>query len=260
GDIFARAGAEFDTDIEAGDVHHSMNTAFMLAGVDMNTWLAFRGNEPEKFAAFMQQGRNELGFFQPPYVSWRNDIALFLGPRQSGLSALDIDDMTEVEIRSHRFMQGHCDFFRAHAPGFRNVYMLASAPQLGVRHTRRLRGVARIERGQWSAGVPFADEVGVSPSVSPKFPVISVPYGALVPVKLDGLLACGRHVSCDANSHGFLREIPQCWLTGQAAGAAAALAVDAGIAPRRVDITALQRALRRQGVFVREPVAEPVAS
>ncbi|MGH6982578.1 MAG: FAD-dependent oxidoreductase, partial [Stellaceae bacterium] len=39
GDVFARAGAEFDTDIEEGDVHHSMNTAFMLAGVDMNKWL-----------------------------------------------------------------------------------------------------------------------------------------------------------------------------------------------------------------------------
>jgi hypothetical protein len=252
GDVFARAGAAFDTDIEEGDVHHSMNTAFMLAGADMNTWLAFRRGEPEKFAEFMKLGRAELGFFQPPYVSWRNDIALFLGPRQSGLSALDIDDMTEVEIRSHRFMLRHCEFFRAHAPGFANAYMMESASQLGVRHTRRLAGIARVERGQWSGGVPFPDEIGVSPSVSPKFPVISVPYGALVPAKLDGLLACGRHMSCDANSHGFLREIPQCWLTGQAAGAAAALAVSSGVQPRKVDIEALQKSLRAQGVFIRE--------
>jgi hypothetical protein len=257
GDIFARAGAAFDTDIEEGDVHHSMNTAFMLAGVDMNTWLAFRRGEPEKFGEFMKLGREQLGFFQPPYVSWRNDIALFLGPRQSGLSALDIDDMTEVEIRSHRFMLRHCDFFRAHAPGFADAFMMESAPQLGVRHTRRLAGVARVERGQWSAGLPFPDEIGVSPSVSPKFPVISVPYGALVPAKLDGLLACGRHMSCDANSHGFLREIPQCWLTGQAAGVAAALAVSSGVEPRKVDIKTLQKSLRAQGVFVREPIAAP---
>jgi hypothetical protein len=258
GDIFARAGAEFDSDIEAGDVHHSMNTAFMLAGVDMDRWLAFRRYEPEAFGEFMRNGRAALGFFQTPYVSWRNDIALWLGPRQSGLSALDVDDMTEVEIRSHRFMLRHCEFFRAHAPGFENAYMLQSAPQLGVRHTRRLKGVARIERAHWSTGVALPDEVGVSPSVSPKFPVISVPYGALVPKKLDGLLACGRHVSCDANSHGFLREIPQCWLTGQAAGVAAALAVQTNAQPRAVDITALQRTLRSQGVFVRE--AAPAAA
>lgn len=251
GDVFARAGAGFDTDIEEGDVHHSMNTGFMLAGVDMETWLHFRLNQPEAFAELNTRGREELGFFQAPYVSWRNDVALFLGPRQSGLSALDVDDMTEVEIRSHRFMQAHCDFFRKHAPGFQNAWMMLSAPQLGVRHTRRLKGVGRIERGQWDRGTPLPDEVGVSPSVSPKFPVVSVPYGALVPTRLDGLLAAGRHISCDANSHGFMREIPQCWLTGHAAGAAAGLAANKGIRPRAVDISELQETLRKQGAYVR---------
>jgi hypothetical protein len=199
-----------------------------------------------------RSGADQLGFFQTPYVSWRNDIALFLGPRQSGLSALNVDDMTEVEIRSHRFMQSHCEFFRKHAPGFKGAYMLLSAPQLGVRHTRRLAGVGRVERSQWPVGAVLPDEIGVSPSVSPKFPVISVPYGALVPARLDGLLAAGRHISCDANSHGFMREIPQCWLTGQAAGAAAGIAANRGVAPRDVDIAELQSTLRAQGAFVRD--------
>ena len=210
GDMFARAGAEFDTDIEEGDVHHSANTAFMLGGVDMNRWLEFRKTQTDQFSHFMALGRERCGFFQAPYVSWRNDIALFLGPRQSGLSAVDVDDQTELEIRSHRFMVSHCEFFRENAPGFEQAYMLQSAPQLGVRHTRRLAGVGRIERGQWGDGMPLPDEVGVSPSVSPKYPLVSVPYGALVPRALDGLLACGKHISCDANSHGFMREIPQC--------------------------------------------------
>lgn len=258
GDVFARAGSDFDTDIEEGDVHHSMNTGFMLGGVDMETWLDFRLNDPEGFAQLNDMGRRQLRFFQAPYVSWRNDIALFLGPRQSGLSALDVDDMTEVEIRSHRFMQAHCEFFRRHAPGFQNAFMLLSAPQLGVRHTRRLKGVGRIERSDWGSGLVRHDEIGVSPSVSPKLPVVSVPYGALVPARLDGLLAAGRHVSCDANSHGFMREIPQCWLTGQAAGAAAALAVRAGVAPRDVDVAALRAVLRGQGAHVREPSAAEI--
>src|SRR5690606_5410193 len=120
----------------------------------------------------MEKGRKELGFFQTPYVSWRKDIALFLGPRQSGLSALDVDDMTEVEIRSHRLMEGHCQFFRKNAPGFEQAYSLQSASQLGVRHTRRLAGLARIERKDWGNGTPVADEIGISPSISPKFPVV----------------------------------------------------------------------------------------
>jgi hypothetical protein len=81
-----------------------------------------------------------------------------------------------------------------------------------------------------------------------------------VPERLDGLLACGRHVSCDKNSHGFMREIPQCWITGQAAGAAAALAVAQGVAPRAVDVGALQRTLQQQGVYLRAAADAPAAA
>ena len=112
-------------------------------------------------------------------------------------------------------------------------------------------------RSDWPNGVALADEIGVSPAVSPKFPNISIPYGALVPKQLDGLLACGKHVSCDKNSHGFMREIPQCWITGQAAGVAAALAVSQGVQPRAVAVDALQAALITQGVYLRPRVAAP---
>jgi hypothetical protein len=149
-------------------------------------------------------------------------------------------------------MVSHCEFFRQNAPGFEQAYMLQSAPQLGVRHTRRLAGVGRVERSRWADGTPLPDEIGVSPSLTLKLPPVSVPYGALVPRRLDGLVACGRHVSCDPNSHGFMREIPQCWLTGQAAGTAAALAANNGVQPRGVDIGQLQGALRKQGVFLQE--------
>jgi len=251
GDIFARAGAAYENDIEEADVHHCMNTSWLFGGVDMTRWIDFKTGEAEKHAAFMQGGRDALGLFERPFVSWRNDIALFMGPRQSGYSALDVDDLTEVEVRSHRAMAAHLEYFRAHAPGFENAYMMLSAPQIGVRHARRLKGVGAVLRTQWPNGIALPDEVGVSPAVSPKFPNISIPYGALVPEKLDGLLACGRHISCDKNSHGFMREIPQCWITGQAAGAAAALAVSQGVQPRAVDVPSLQSALVKQGVFLR---------
>jgi hypothetical protein len=147
-------------------------------------------------------------------------------------------------------MQGHCEFFRRHAPGFEQAYMLQSAPQLGVRHTRRLAGVARIERRNWGNPAPAPDEVGISPSINPKYPLISVPYGCLVPHELDGLLVGGRHISCDANSHGFMREIPQCWLTGHAAGVGAALAALNGVEPRDVDVWEMRRVLREQSAFL----------
>ena len=156
-------------------------------------------------------------------------------------------------------MAQHLDFYRAHAPGFEQAYLLYGAPQLGVRHARRLAGVSRIERAQWPTGMVHADEIGVSPCLSPRFPNISIPYGSLVPEKLDGVLACGRHIACDATSHSFLREIPQCWVTGQAAGAAAAIAANRGLEPREINVRELQDALLAQGAHLRA-IASAVAS
>jgi hypothetical protein len=156
-------------------------------------------------------------------------------------------------VRSHRLMAQHLEVYHAYAPGFERAFLMLSAPQLGVRHSQRLPGVARVTREQWSDATPHPDEIGVSPSLSPKLPPVSVPYGCLLPRTLDGLLVAGRHVSSDAASHSFLREIPQCWLTGQAAGAAAGLSARLGVRPRAVPIDQLQTELQRQGAFVRMP-------
>ncbi len=258
GDLFARAGAAYANDIEEADVHHCMNTAWLFGGVDMARWIEFKSGQPEQFAEFMRLGREACGLFERPFVSWRNDVALFMGPRQTGYSALDVDDLTEVEVRSHRAMEQHLRYYRANAPGFEQAWMLLSAPQIGVRHARRLKGMDAVLRSRWPEGVALPDEVGVTPAVSPKFPNISIPYGALVPEQLDGLLACGRHVSCDKNSHGFMREIPQCWITGQAAGVAAAVAVAQGVQPRSVDIDRVQATLLRQGAYLRSSQASTV--
>src|SRR5581483_7802146 len=215
-DLIARAGLSCASDIDDQDIHHCMNTAFLLGGVDMERWIDFRTGDPDGFAAFMARGRAALGFFEKPFVSWRNDVALFMGPRLSGYSAIDVDDLTAVEIRSRELTVGHLDIYRQHAPGFAQAFLMLGAPQVGVRHSRRMQGLGAVTRADWVGGKVFDDEIGVSTSLAPKFPNVSVPYASLIPAGIDGLLAAGRHMSSDANSHTFLREIPQCWMTGQA--------------------------------------------
>jgi hypothetical protein len=253
GDVFARAAAAFDSDVDEKSMHHSINVAWLWGGVDMNRWIAFRVDQPEEFNALMERGRQQLGEVDRPYVSWRNDVALFLGPRLTGYSAIDVEDLTAVEVESRRWMVDLLRFYRGCMPGFSDAWLMQTAPQIGVRHSRRLSGLKPVLRAEWQSGVVHPDEIGVSPSLSPAFPVVSVPYGSLVPVSLDGVLAPGRHMASDASSHTFLREIPQCWLTGQAAGAAAALAARNAVPPRQVDLTQLQAELLRQGAYVRVP-------
>ena len=208
----------------------------------------------------MAFGRERVKFFEKPFVSWRNDVALFLGPRLAGYSAINVEDLTTVELRSRELAVGHLDVYRAAAPGFSEAFLMLGAPQIGVRHSRRLAGLRKVTRQQWDTGQVWDDEIGVSPSLAPKFPNISVPYGSLLPESLDNILGAGRHVACDASSHTFLREIPQCWLTGQAAGVAAALAASAGTRPRDVAVSAIQRELLRQGAYLSPAIANVIRS
>lgn len=256
GDVYAAAGAGFESDVHEGSIHHCINVGWLWGGVDMDRWIRFKREEPVRFAELRGLAIETIGIFERPHVSWRPDIALFLGPRLSGLNGLDAGDLTEVEVESRRRMMQLLAFYRRHAPGFEGAWVMLTAPQVGVRHTRRLAGVRPIVRDEWERGVVYDDEVGVSPSLSPAFPSVSIPLGSLLPERLDGLVAAGRTIASDAQSHIFLREIPQCWVTGQAAGVAAALAAASGVVPRHLDTRRVQEALRGQGVYLQAPVAQ----
>jgi hypothetical protein len=259
-DLLVQAGAAHDEDIDEGSIHHCMNVAWLWGGVDMERWLDFAAGDPEGHRAFLAEGRAQLGLFEKPMSSWRNDVAVFMGPRYSGFSAVSLDDLNAVEALSRDKLFEMLDFYRRRAPGFERAWVMLTAPQMGVRHSRRARGLAGVSAADWKAGVVHADEIGVSPSLNPRFASVSVPYRALVPAGVEGLLVAGRHVACDATSHGFMREIPQCWMTGQAAGTAAALSVASGVAPAALDVATLRDALERQGVHLHAPPGSATAA
>ena len=175
-------------------------------------------------------------------------MALFLGPRLSGYSGVDVSDLTRVEIESRRRMVAHLDYFRRHAPGFENAWLMLSAPaDRRAAHAPARRPPQADERGLEARPTCFDDEIGVSPSPSQKFANVSVPYGALVPRDLDNVLVAGRHIACDPQTQAFMREIPQCWMTGQAAGVAAAHSATTAASVPEADVAALQRELLRPG-------------
>ena len=249
-DLLTRAGLPCDTDSERKNMSQTMNTAFLLGGVDMARWTDFKTTNKAGFSEFMALGRDHIRFFEKPFHSWRNDVAVFLGPRLSGYSAVDVEDLTEVDLRSREMAIKHLEVYRKAGPGFENAFLMLGAPQVGVRHSRRMIGEKKVVRDQWSTGKVWEDEIGVSTSLAPKNPNISVPYGALLPQGIDGVLAAGRHIACDANSHAFLREIPQCWMTGHAAGVAAALSANSGVHPRNLDARLIQSELKKQGAYL----------
>jgi hypothetical protein len=253
-DVCAGAGAGFEADSKAGGggIQHCVNTGWLWAGVDFARWLAFKRDDPQAHRQLMAEAGDALGFVERPVVGWSNDVALFLGPRLSGYSGVSVADLTRVEVESRRRMVAHLDHFRRHAPGFEHAWLMLSAPQVGVRHTRRAAGLHRLAIEDWRAGIRHPDEIGISPSPSQKFDSVSVPYRSLVPSDLDNVLVGGRHIACDAQSQAFMREIPQCWMTGQAAGVGAAMIARNGVPAAEVDVDALRAELRYQGAYLHE--------
>ena len=83
------------------------------------------------------------------------------------------------------------------------------------------------------------------------------PYRSLLPREVKGLIVAGRHYSATSSAQRMSREIPPCMAMGEAAGEAAALALEGGLALDRVDVGKLQARLRERGA---DPGDRPAAN
>ena len=251
GDIFALAGAEYEDDFDPESAHARLNTSFRFGNVDMRRFLDFRMIYPEKYSQLMRQASSEDEWLtNTAFVTPNDTIALFLTPKFSGYSALNVSDLTEVEFRSRDTMRQVLAWYRANMPGFERAWIHDTASQIGTRHSRRLKGMRRVDISVWREDGSSAESIGMCPGLSPEFLTLEIPFGVLLPEKLDGILAAGRNLSCDTTSHAALREIPECWVMGQAAGVGAALAIRSGRQVREVPVVETQAELRRQGALV----------
>ena len=252
GDVFAMAGAGFDDDFDGESAHARLTTSFRFGNVDMRRYLDFRMLCQSEFSEIMLRASSEgisLLAHPTPYDS----VALFLTPKMSGYSALNVADLTEVEFVSRDVARKGLVFFRENVPGFERAWILDTASQVGTRHARRLVGAERSTIDHWRNDGGYLDSIGLCPGLTPTFPTLQIPYRSLLPANTNGLLAAGRNLSADTKSHAALREIPECWVMGEAAGVAATLAVDNEVDVRDIDIRALQAQLVKQGGIVDRP-------
>jgi hypothetical protein len=137
-----------------------------------------------------------------------------------------------------------------HTPGYEQVYLVETAPQLGVRITRVLRGLHTVTLSDIKNGTKYPAVIGVGGASSGEHGPWQIPYGALVPEKIDNVLAAGRCISAEMRMADLVRLIPNCFVTGHAAGVAAAVAVQDGCLPRHVEVAKVQKILRDQEAFL----------
>lgn len=249
GDLFAWAGADFEHSNQA------VGLPFRLAGIDMARWQADLATRPSWHTEFWNRLQKTINwptcFYIAPHpvqpdVAWGNN-------HHSVVDGLDYRALSHVEADSRLKIHEAVEMLRGEMPGFAGVWLVDTACQLGVRRTRRLRGTFRLTEEETSQfDYRHAEAIGRGNDFRRRGPVYDIPYGCLVPESLDGLLTCGRCVSSDDEALEALREIHVCWVTGEAAGVAAAIAVKTACRPREVPIGQLQQALRDANVVFAE--------
>lgn len=186
--------------------------------------------------------------------------------RLMGFDGTSGDDLTAAEIEGKRQVFRLAGFLRSYVPGFERSYVLATAPFVGVRETRRMVGEYVLTGEDCLRGRKFPDgiaKVGYpvdihDPSSGKTLftPIggpdgsYDVPYRCLVPLKVEGLLLAGRSISTTHEAMASSRTMVTGMMVGQAAGTAAALCVREGVQPRELVAGTLRTELRRQGVHL----------
>ena len=228
---------------------------FNMAGVDVDKVLSRVGNWSNlKNVVTDAVRRGELAFELGTTLEWGTpgvhaeclihpgEINVWSGNLR-GVDALDPKQLTQAELITRDHVMRLVAYLQKHMPGFEGAWIELTSPMLGVRATRQILGGISPNM-QEVRNTKFADTVAKPYAED----TIRLPYGTLLPQGIDNLLVAGRCISAEEEAMGQLRLIPVCAATGEAAGTAAALALRAGVAPAKLDISELQQALRAQGV------------
>ena len=175
-----------------------------------------------------------------PSTAWISN----LGPKGNGLS---VRELSAAEVYHRKRNWDEVAKMRA-TPGFEKVFTANTCSQIGPRATRLVDTEFVIGRKEIREGLNFKDTVGWFGVDGPHDP-FPVCYRAILPKKLDNLLCAGRCLGAGDTTDTF-RLICPCFVTGEAAGTAAALAAKAGVRPRDLDVKLLRRTLEKNNVYL----------
>lgn len=155
---------------------------------------------------------------------------------------IDTDELSEMVQIAHDVIINNILERRKSVPDLLPT-SIGTIPE--VRMTRRLVGA--YEQDIDEVGREYHDTVGIYPNWKKPGPVYELPLSALYGHEVKNLIAAGRCISVTDDMWDVTRVIPVCAVSGEAAGAAAAMSSDFA----NMDIGRLQKHLESQGVKLR---------
>ncbi len=180
------------------------------------------------------------------------------------IDPLDPVSLGEAEVELRRQIEVCLEFLKKYVPGYEDCRLKSSAGALGVRETRRIIGDDAVTDHDVENGTRRADAVvhnawflidihnpkgsGQAEGFSQPAKPYDIPYGAMLPAELEGIITAGRCISGTHRAHASYRVMAICLAIGEAAGVAAAAASKLGTTPRALGSAEVQRILTSRGV------------
>jgi hypothetical protein len=270
GDLAAWAGAPYEVGDNAGSMLYP-SMMFRLNGIDPErageAWRTIPELMAKAEAAGTHHFPRKAAIVRPQRagIEWRVNFTQLARADGTAINGLEPDDLTRGEIDGRRQAVQAFEFLRT-VPGFEKSYIVDLPPQLGIRETRRVVGGYMLSGEDVLGCAAFDDSIGVNGwpmeshvagDVIFKFPPIpesrgfnELPYRMLVPEGVDNLLVAGRCASMTHDGQSAARVSGGCFVMGEAAGTAAALALSGNTIPRDIAVEKLQQALQGEGAFI----------
>lgn len=276
GDLAAWAGAPFEKGDEEGNMMPG-TLCSLWSGVDWDRVRREGASQPQDrklaqaFAdgVFTVQDRHLSGMWETgPRLGGGNIGHTF------GVDGTDERSITNALLWGRKSMDEFARYYREYLEGFEEVALVATGALLGLRETRRITGDYVLNLEDFKRRAVFEDEIGrynypvdihaSNPDAESfakfkeEFETLryrngesyGVPYRILTPLGLENVLVAGRCVSTDRFLQGSIRVMPGCYITGQAAGVAAAMAAETRTSVHEVSGADLQRRLISLGAYL----------
>ncbi|TWU33193.1 FAD-dependent oxidoreductase [Novipirellula artificiosorum] len=168
----------------------------------------------------------------------------------------DIEQFSKAECLSRKQAVQMVEAMRHFGKGVvKNCELVGTSPRIGVRESRRIEGAYILSEEDALAGRRFDDaiawrsgwlDIGFTRVTQMK--VHQVPYRALLPKQVEGLLVAGRCISATHAGASAGKSMGNCFATGHAAGVAGAMSSKTKVSPRALDVKEIQKRLRQDGV------------
>lgn len=279
GDLCALAGADF----ELGDINGNV-----MPGTLCSLWANIDFSRRSSVDSARLESAFEDGVFTRPdrhlpgmqTVDSEHGIGGGNIGHTFGYDPLDERSLTSAVTEARATLAEYEKYYKEYLTGFEDMVLVGTGAALGVRESRRIVCDYTLSVDDFIARACFEDEIGrycypvdihIMNTDKEEFERFSrdynsrlrygkgesygIPYRSLVPKGFDNLLVAGRCIGTDREMQASVRVMPGCFITGQAAGVAAALAADAG-KTRAVDISQLRRRLREIGAYLPEHNSE----